>query len=230
LTAARATAENSCPLATHNIEKTGPAMRARNGLIVLLLLAAAPLARAQDPNYALTPAAAEKFVRATQQLVSSRAAPNVQGGVNPASLANVKAALDSNPSAQQALTAAGLTSAEYVSFMGAAITAMMVGQMEMAGVRGMLPPGVTARPSQPNIDFMKSNADLFARSMQPGASATANAGPAAARASATKRCRCRQTPVPSCRRRSWRGYRRSTRSSAARTARSAACRRRSRRK
>jgi hypothetical protein len=155
-------------------------MRARKGFIVLLLLAAAPLANAQDPNYALTPAAAEKFVRATQQLVENRAAPNVQGGVNPASLANVKAALDSNPAAQQILTTAGLTSAEYVSFMGAAMTAMMVGQMEMAGVRGMLPPGVTARPPQPNIDFMKSNADLFARSMQPGASATANAGSAAA--------------------------------------------------
>jgi hypothetical protein len=45
----------------------------------------------------------------------------------------------------------------------------------------MLPPGITTRPPQPNIDFMKSNADLFARSMQPGASAAANGGrPAAA--------------------------------------------------
>ena len=47
--------------------------------------------------------------------------------------------------------------------MGAAMSAMMVGQMEMAGMRGMLPPGITTRPSQPNIDFMKSNADLFQR-------------------------------------------------------------------
>ena len=61
---------------------------------------------------------------------------------------------------------------------------MMVGQMEMAGMRGTLPPGVTARPPQPNIDFMKNNADLFQRSMQPGASATANAGAAATAARA----------------------------------------------
>jgi hypothetical protein len=93
--------------------------------------------------------------------------------MNPADLANVKAALDGNPAAQQALAAAGLTSAEYVSFMGAAMAAMMVGQMEMAGVRGMLPPGVTTRPSQQNIDFMKSNLDLFERSMRPGAPAAA---------------------------------------------------------
>jgi hypothetical protein len=176
LTAARASVENPCPLATHNSEKIGSAMRARIGLTVLLLLAAVPFARAQDLSYALTPAAAEKFVRATQQLVANRAAPNAQG-VNPANLATVKAALDANPAAQQALTAAGLTSAEYVSFMGAAMAAMMVGQMELAGVRGMLPPGIATRPSQQNIDFMKANADLFQRSMQPGASATATAAP-----------------------------------------------------
>ncbi len=155
-------------------------MRA-HGLVCLLLLGFAALGHAQD--YALTPAGAEKFVRATQQLVAARAMPNVQGNVNPADLANAKAALDANPTAQQALAAAGLTSGEYVSFMGAAMVAMMVGQMEMAGMRGTLPPGVTARPSQPNIDFMKSNADLFQRAMQPGASTTANAGAARARAS-----------------------------------------------
>src|SRR5688572_6778928 len=152
-------------------------MRARNAFILLLLIAAAPLGSAQEAaTYALTPAGAEKFVRATQQLVSTRAAPNVQGNVNPANLANVKAALDGNPAAQQALAAAGLTSGEYVAFMGAAMAAMIVGQMEMAGVRGMLPPGITTRPSQQNIDFMKGNADLFQRSMQPGAPTTANAG------------------------------------------------------
>jgi hypothetical protein len=36
-------------------------MRARSALIALLLLTAASLARAQDANYALTPAAAEKM-------------------------------------------------------------------------------------------------------------------------------------------------------------------------
>jgi hypothetical protein len=75
------------------------------------------------------------------------------------------------------------------------MAAMMVGQMEMAGVRGMLPPGITARPSQPNIDFMKSNADLFARSMQPGASATANNN-AAAGAAARARASDEALPMP----------------------------------
>jgi hypothetical protein len=157
-------------------------MRARYALLSLLLVVAAPLGRAQDASsYSLTPAAAAKFIRATQQMVSTGAAPNVQGSVNPADLSNVKAALDGNPAAQQALGSAGLSSTEYVSFMGAAMAAMMVGQMEMAGMRGMLPPGMTTRPSQPNIDFMNSNADLFQRAMQPGAPATANTrNPAAA--------------------------------------------------
>lgn len=150
-------------------------MRARYALLSLLLVICVPAGRAQDASsYSLTPAAAEKFVRATQQMVSTGAAPNVQGNVNPADLTNVKAALDGNPAAQQALASAGLDSTEYVSFMGAAMAAMMVGQMEMAGVRGMLPPGMTTRPSQPNIDFMKSNVDLFQRAMQPGAPATAS--------------------------------------------------------
>lgn len=157
-------------------------MRAR--FVVLLLLLATPMAHAQDSSYALTPAAAEKWVRATQQLVASGATPSVQGSANPADLRNVQAALDANPAARQALNTAGLTSREYVSFMGAAMTAMMVGQMELAGVRGMLPPGVTARPSQQNIDFMASNVDLFDRAMRPGAptaaAPTANAARAAA--------------------------------------------------
>jgi hypothetical protein len=152
-------------------------MRA-HAFVISFLIAVTPLANAQDAAYALTPAAAEKFVRATQQLVAGGTMPNVQGNANPANLANVKTALDGNPAAQQALAAAGLTSNEYVSFMGAAMTAMMVGQMEMAGVRGMLPPGVTTRPSQQNIDFMKSNVDLFERSMRPGAP-TAAAAPGA---------------------------------------------------
>jgi hypothetical protein len=154
-------------------------MRALHGLVLLLSLAVASASHAQDATtYALTPAGAEKFIRATQQMVAARAMPNVQGNVNPANLANAKTALDGNPAAQQALAAAGLTSGEYVAFMGAAMVAMMVGQMEMAGVRGTLPPGITTRPAQPNIDFMKSNADLFQRSMQPGAAATVNAGTA----------------------------------------------------
>jgi hypothetical protein len=160
-------------------------MRARSGFLLLLLVALAPLGHAQDAaTYALTAPAAEKFVRATQQLVSSGAAPNAQGGINPANLANLKAALDGNPAAQQALAAAGINSGEYVAFMGAAMSAMMVGQMELAGMRGMLPPGITTRPSQPNIDFMKGNADLFQRAMQPGASTAANAGAAATAARA----------------------------------------------
>ena len=158
-------------------------MRAQYALVISLLFVLSPLAHAQDPSYTLTPATAEKFVRATQQLAAS--GTNVAGNVNPGNLSSVKAGLDGNPAAQQALTAAGMTSSEYVSFMAAAMTAMMVGQMEGAGVRGMLPPGVTTRPSQQNIDFMKSNLDLFERSMRPGApTAAAEGGASAARAAA----------------------------------------------
>jgi len=155
-------------------------MRARHKLVCLLMLGVTAFGHAQDAlTYALTPAGAEKFVGATQQLLAVGAMPSLQGNVTPANLANVKTALDGNPAAQQALAAAGLTSGEYVAFIGAAMVAMMVGQMELAGMRGTLPPGVTARPSQPNIDFMKNNTDLFQRSMQPGAPAAANAGAAA---------------------------------------------------
>jgi hypothetical protein len=51
--------------------------------------------------------------------------------------------------------------------------AAMVGQMEQAGMRGVLLPGVTARPPQTNIDFMRQNMDIFARSMSPGATPAA---------------------------------------------------------
>lgn len=48
-------------------------------------------------------------------------------------------------------------------FLGAAMQSLMVGQMEAAGMKNMLPPGVTKRPSQGNIDFMKSNTDICQR-------------------------------------------------------------------
>lgn len=165
-------------------------MRARYFAVALLLVAQAFAGRAQDAaSYVLTPPAAEKFVQATQQLVTSGATPNVQGSVSPANLSNVKDALDKNPTGVEALRAAGLSSSEYVAFMGAAMTAMMIGQMEAAGVRGMLPPGVTARPAQQNIDFMKSNLDLFDRAMRPGA-------PTAAAASRPSRARTDDEALP----------------------------------
>jgi hypothetical protein len=156
-------------------------MSARIFAVAALLVLTSIHARAQDTaTYTLTPAAAERFVRATQQLAASGAAPNLQGGANPFDLTPLKAALDGTPAAGQALVGAGLSSSEYVAFMGAAMAAMMVGQMEAAGMRGMLPPGVTARPSQQNIDFMIANPDLFARAMQPGAPAAASASRAGA--------------------------------------------------
>lgn len=152
-------------------------MPARTFALAALLVIASVAARAQDAaSYALTPAAAEKFVRATQQLAASGAAPNLRGGASPLDLSPLKTALDGSPAARQALAGAGLSSNEYVAFMGAAVSAMTVGQMEAAGMRGMLPPGVTTRPSQQNIDFMLANPDLFARSMQPGAPTAASAG------------------------------------------------------
>ena len=98
-------------------------------------------------------------------------------------------------------------------------------------MRGMLPPGITTRPSQPNIDFMKGNADLFQRAMQPGAS-TRQRG--RRRHSGARRTSDEALPMPAerapcCRRRSSRDSAASMRSSAAWTARSAACRPRSRR-
>jgi hypothetical protein len=141
---------------------------------LLVFLASTPSGAQDAATYALTPAAAEKFVRATQQMVASGATPNVQGN-GPYDLSPVKTALDSTPAAQQALAGVGLSSGEYVAFMGAAMAAMMVQQMEAAGMRGMLPPGMTARPSQPNLDFMRDNTDLFERSMRPGAPPSASA-------------------------------------------------------
>lgn len=151
-------------------------MLARRLVTLVCLVLAATSARAQDPStYALTEAAAEKFVRATQQLATSGAAPNMQGGANPLDVSPLKAAIDATPAARQSVADAGLSSSEYAAFMGAAVAAMMVGQMEAAGMRGMLPPGLSARPSQQNIDFMAANPDLFARAMQPGAPVASSA-------------------------------------------------------
>ncbi|HZF27992.1 MAG TPA: hypothetical protein VE907_02645 [Gammaproteobacteria bacterium] len=153
-------------------------MIARVLLPLLMLLPSFVTAQGLDPStYTLTDDAAAKYVRATQQLAGGGLkGPSMQGpgGMD---LAKFKATLDATPAAQQALSAAGLSSTDYVLFMGAAMQAMMVGQMEQAGVKGMLPPGVTKRPPQGNLDYMKKNADLFQRSMTPGASATASNKP-----------------------------------------------------
>lgn len=156
-------------------------MPIRMRLIACIAIALPALGRAQalDPStYSLTAAAAEKFVRATQQMVSSGATPQIQGGPN-VDLAKVKAALDQSEPANKALATAGLTSADYVLFVGAAMQSAMVGQMEAAGMKNMLPPGVTKRPPQGNIDFMKTNMDIFQRSMTPGAPAASAAAPRA---------------------------------------------------
>jgi hypothetical protein len=152
-------------------------MLARARLLPFLcsLLPSLLVAQSSDPSYLLTAAGAEKFVRATQQMVASGAGPSLQGGdSNPLDLSQAKAEIDRNPAAQRALAAAGLSSAEYTSFMGAAMAAMMVGQMEAAGMRGFMPPGMTTRPPQPNIEFMRENVDLFQRATTPGAAASAN--------------------------------------------------------
>jgi hypothetical protein len=160
-------------------------MPTRVSLPVSLLSLFSTLVAAQslDPSTVqLTAPGAEKFVRATQELVKSGAAPGGQRGNNPLQdLGGVKAQLDANPAAEKALAGAGLSSADYVLFRGAAMQALMVGQMEAAGMKGMLPPGVKARPTQANIDFMKSNPDLFQRAMTLGAPA---AGSTAARLAA----------------------------------------------
>jgi hypothetical protein len=142
---------------------------------LLVLFPALSFAQALDPStVALDAAGAEKFVRATQTMATSGQMPNVQGG--PAlDLAKIKATIDGNPAAQKALADAGISSTDYVLFLGAAMQSMMVGQMELASVRNMLPPGVSKRPPQANIDFMKTNVDLFTRAMTPGAPTTASA-------------------------------------------------------
>jgi hypothetical protein len=143
---------------------------------LLFLLPAIAFAQALDPStVTLNAAAAEKFVRATQAMAASGEGPNMQGG-NAMDLAKIKSSIDGNAAAQKALAAAGFSSTDYVLFLGAAMQSMMVGQMEAAGVRNMLPPGVTKRPSQANIDFMKANLDMFQRAMTPGAPAAANSG------------------------------------------------------
>jgi hypothetical protein len=100
--------------------------------------------------------------------------PNVKGGPG-VDLAKLKSSLDDNATAQKALADTGISSADYVVFLGAAMQSMIVGQMEAAGMKNMLPPGITKRPSQANIDFMKSNMDLLQRAITPGAPAAANA-------------------------------------------------------
>src|SRR5262249_22222324 len=137
-------------------------MLVRMRLIACIAVVLPVLVRAQalDPStYSLTAASAEKFVRATQQMIASGATPQIQGGPN-VDLAKVKAALDQSEPAKKALATAGLTSTDYVLFVGAAMQSAMVGQMEAAGMKNMLPPGVAKRPPQANIDFMKANMDI----------------------------------------------------------------------
>jgi hypothetical protein len=131
------------------------------GLLPALLLS-------QNYAYVLTEANAEKLVRASQQMTSTGAMPSIDGRRGPPDFAKIRADIDGNPTAREALAAAGMSSTDYVSFMDAAMSAMMVGQMEAAGVRGALPPGMTQRPSQQHIDFMKQNMDLIQRAMTPG--------------------------------------------------------------
>ncbi len=153
-------------------------MFTRSRLLLPLLLSLLPsLLVAQNPAYVLNQAGAEKFVRASQQMTQNGAMPAIDARRGPPDFAKIKADLERNPVSQQALTAAGLSSTEFVSFMSAAMSAMMVGQMEAAGLRGALPPGMTQRPSQQNIDFMKQNMDLIQRATTPG---LARAAPPAA--------------------------------------------------
>src|SRR5262245_42376126 len=157
-------------------------MLSRARLLVCLstLLPFVALTQTLDPStYTLNAANAEKFVRAMQQMVASgMPGPSVQGGQ--IDLAKMKATIDGNPAAQKALASAGMSSNDFVLFLGAAMQSAMVGQMEAAGMKNMLPPGITKRPPQANIDFMKSNMDIFQRSMDPKAPATPTAATRAA--------------------------------------------------
>ena len=156
-------------------------IRTRLASCLLTLVPALTFAQSLDPaTVTLNAAGAEKFVRATQAMVASGQGPNMQGGGAGMDLAKVKTSIDGNAAAQKALATAGISSTDYVLFLGAAIQSMMVGQMEAAGIRNVLPPGIAKRPSQANIDFMKANVDLFQRSMTPGAPATASSGVRAA--------------------------------------------------
>src|SRR4029078_1628545 len=91
-------------------------------LPLLVLLPSIVTAQSLDPSaYTLSDDAAAKFVRATQQMVGGGLkGPSMQG---PSGMdrAGFKATLDSTPAAQQALSAAGLSSTDYVLFMGAAM-------------------------------------------------------------------------------------------------------------
>jgi hypothetical protein len=159
-------------------------IRARVVFCLLALVPTLSSAQALDPStVTLNAASAEKFVRATQAMAASGEGPNMQGGGPGMDLAKVRASIDANPAAQKALAAAGISSTDYVLFLGAAMQSMMVGQMEAAGMRNMLPPGITKRPSQTNIDFMKANVDLFQRSMTPGAPVASSGARAAANTS-----------------------------------------------
>jgi hypothetical protein len=53
-------------------------MRARNALVLLLVIAVTPLGHVRADA-----GSRREFVRATQQMISTGAAPNVQGNVNP---------------------------------------------------------------------------------------------------------------------------------------------------
>jgi len=77
-------------------------VRTRLIACITAFLPAVVLAQALDPStYTLTASAAEKFVRATQQMVASGATPQIQGGPN-ADLGKVKAALDASGPAKKA--------------------------------------------------------------------------------------------------------------------------------
>jgi hypothetical protein len=152
-------------------------------LCLLPVLPALSLAQELDPaTVTLSAASAEKFVRATQSMARSGEGPNMQGGPG-IDLAKIKASIDANAAAQKALADAGISSTDYVLFLGAAMQSMMVASMEAAGIRNMLPPGITKRPPQGNIDFMNANMDLFQRSMTPGAPVASPGARAAANTS-----------------------------------------------
>jgi hypothetical protein len=153
-------------------------------LCLIMVLPAVSRGQSLDPStVTLSAASAEKFVRATQAMARSGEGPKMEGGGPGMDLAKVKASIDANAAAQTALADAGISSTDYVLFLGAAMQSMMVASMEAGGIRNMLPPGITKRPPQGNIDFMKANMDLFQRSMTPGAPVASSAARSAANTS-----------------------------------------------
>ena len=156
-------------------------IRTRLASCLLALVPALTFAQALDPaTVTLNAAGAEKFVRATQAMVASGQGPNMQGGGAGIDLAKVKASIDGNAAAQKALADRRHFEHRLRSVSRGSDAIDDGGQMEAAGIRNMLPPGIAKRPSQANIDFMKANVDLFQRSMTPGAPATASSGVRAA--------------------------------------------------